>query len=378
MPKRIKQILLKVVIALLSPLFQNSRKVPSSFQTVLFICSEGLGNAIMALPTLAVLKSERPEIRLFVWTNSKPIAQLLQRVAFIDRVLIAPKSLSGLIKSVIRLRSFSFDWVGLSFPTFTIQYQLLALLIRAKFQVSHRYSSMYFQAIEPFFSQILPIDPRLHDVEQNGKLLDTLGLPIEKLKNKLQLQSDFISSSPDPAEPIAQQNLPTVLFHPGSKPGHSYKQWPLANFIRVAQILREERRAHPIFLLGPDDLIFAKEIRKNKMAIVQSNSMDETIRLLSSCSLVICNDSGIMHLASLMGVTIIVIWGATNIKRNGPWTPKAHILTRNLQCQPCVHYEAFQYCEMGGPPFPCLEIQPEQVVKKIRDALNRTPPLSKA
>ncbi len=372
MRKRIKQKLIKLFLTIISPFFNRGTKSSRSFHSFLFICSEGLGNAIMALPALAMLKKHLPDSKIYVWTDSPPIAQLFQKITFIDEVFFAKRSLPDFIKSIFALSKISIDWLGLSFPTFTLHYQLLALLLRSNCTVSHRYISPYFHKIESFFYHVLPINPHLHDVKQNAQLLATLGIQLEDDNDELYLDKSFIKNIAQKPFRISSVAKPTVLFHPGSKPGHAYKQWPLDHFIQTALKLQAENIARPLFLLGPDDFMFANKIHENSLEIVESCSIDETINILLSSDLLVCNDSGVMHLASLVETPILVIWGATNPKRNGPWTQKAKILTRNLSCQPCVHYDAFQSCQMGGPPYPCLDISPEEVVAEISAFLKQS------
>lgn len=50
------------------------------------------------------------------------------------------------------------------------------------------------------------------------------------------------------------------------------------------------------------------------------------VALLRQCSLVICNDSGVAHLAALTETPQLTLIGVTNPTRTRPWTPRAHLL----------------------------------------------------
>jgi heptosyltransferase-2 len=60
---------------------------------------------------------------------------------------------------------------------------------------------------------------------------------------------------------------------------------------------------------------------------------------MKSCSLIITNDSGLMHLASALKIPIVAIFGST-IKSFGfsPFGVKNIIVENNsLNCRPCSH-----------------------------------------
>ena len=47
-------------------------------------------------------------------------------------------------------------------------------------------------------------------------------------------------------------------------------------------------------------------------------SMPEWIALLKACDLVICNDSGGMHLAAAVGTPLVAVYGMTDPRKTGP------------------------------------------------------------
>ncbi|MFV9475268.1 glycosyltransferase family 9 protein [Advenella sp. RU8] len=49
------------------------------------------------------------------------------------------------------------------------------------------------------------------------------------------------------------------------------------------------------------------------------------VALIGQAALVVCNDSGVSHLASLTRTPQITLIGVTDPKRTGPWSPTAHI-----------------------------------------------------
>ena len=104
-----------------------------------------------------------------------------------------------------------------------------------------------------------------------------------------------------------------VVIHPGS--GALSKCWHVGNFLAVAEELRS-KGAEVIFLLGPAELekFSATTIKKvsNITKCLKDLSFSQVIRLLSCANMFIGNDSGVTHLAAMLGIRTIAIFGPTN------------------------------------------------------------------
>jgi heptosyltransferase-2 len=113
------------------------------------------------------------------------------------------------------------------------------------------------------------------------------------------------------------------------------KQWPEERFHTVA---RQLKVAHPtlrILWLG-----------LNRSTSLSADVCDEDGRgvselphlkkLLGRCSVLLCNDTGMMHLAEDQGVPVAAIFGPTTRELGfGPRLSQSQIIERPLWCRPC-------------------------------------------
>jgi ADP-heptose:LPS heptosyltransferase len=104
------------------------------------------------------------------------------------------------------------------------------------------------------------------------------------------------------------------------------------------------------------------------------HSMADELSLLSHCDLMLTMDSAWMHLASLVGLPVVSVWGATHpFAGFMGWKQSAgNAVQVDLPCRPCSVY-GNKPCMRGD--YACLNlITPEQIVEKIEqnNARNKT------
>lgn len=125
------------------------------------------------------------------------------------------------------------------------------------------------------------------------------------------------------------ENKPVVI-HPGS--GALNKCWHFENFLTVAKELISEGN-EVLFLLGPAELekFSVNNINKitNVAKCLKELSFTDVLRLLSRAELFIGNDSGITHLAAMLGVRTIAVFGPTNPDVYKPIGSNVQVLVNN-------------------------------------------------
>ena len=63
--------------------------------------------------------------------------------------------------------------------------------------------------------------------------------------------------------------------------------------------------------------------------------MDELIAELSECALLLTNDTGTMHLATILGVPVVAVFGSTEPRLTGPLGSAARVFRHQVECSPC-------------------------------------------
>lgn len=116
-----------------------------------------------------------------------------------------------------------------------------------------------------------------------------------------------------------------IVLHPGS--GGRRKNWPLANWVSLAQDLVHHRRV--LFLAGPAE---EAEVDRLKTALGPTIPVAENLPLPAVAGLIasgcgyIGHDSGVSHLSALMGRPTVVLFGPTRPAHWAPLGPAVRIL----------------------------------------------------
>ncbi|RYD75402.1 MAG: glycosyltransferase family 9 protein [Verrucomicrobiaceae bacterium] len=98
---------------------------------------------------------------------------------------------------------------------------------------------------------------------------------------------------------------------------------------------------------------------------VGKTSLAELIEELKGCDVLLTNDTGTMHLAGLLGVPTVAIFGSTEPALTGPLGQGHRVLRRHVECSPCFLRE----CPLD---FRCMRaVEVDDVVAALDQVLAR-------
>ncbi|NUN94877.1 MAG: hypothetical protein HUU16_01775 [Candidatus Omnitrophica bacterium] len=114
-----------------------------------------------------------------------------------------------------------------------------------------------------------------------------------------------------------------IWMHPGG--GGEFKRWPLERFLALGETLRQEQM-EVRFLVGEAEAGWVETIAAHGIAVDQPDDPLALARLFRAENLFVGNDSGPGHLAALMGLRTLTIFGPTDPRMWAPWGPRARFL----------------------------------------------------
>jgi len=202
-------------------------------------------------------------------------------------------------------------------------------------------------------------------VDRNLRLARAIGLRVDPPEFPLGLAQAEFASAADRLSRAAGRSLPSfIAVIPGAR--WNSKRWPAQ---RLADLVdRLEREGFPPCLLlgGPDDRQLATQIgaacKAPVLDLVGQTSLRELAAFIKLADLVICHDSGPMHMAAALDKPLVAIFGPTSPDRTGPYGKSAGVVRLPLPCSPCYQRD----CPLGHHQ--CLrELSVDLVLRKVRE-----------
>lgn len=130
-----------------------------------------------------------------------------------------------------------------------------------------------------------------------------------------------------------------IGIHPGAK--RQTNQWPIERFAELARQLREKYKALIIITGGSRDINKANFIRdaigsKQVLLSAGKTTILQSAEILKKCSLLVGNDSGVVHLAAAVNTPAVVIHSSRDFPYKWyPYGSRNIVLRKNVDCEIC-------------------------------------------
>ena len=349
---------------------------------ILIIRFSALGDVAMAVPLVASLAKQYPHIRITVL--SRPFA----RPFFED---LAPNV--GFMAADVRneyhgVRGLNTLYRRLTAKRFTAVADLHNVLrseyLRMRFNLG-RYHVAHINKHRKGKRRLVRSKDKVMkqqptSLQNYTDVLERLGYPVT-----IDFKSIFPEGGGDLTQlPAEFQERYTTTHHPspatpwiGIAPfaAHEGKIYPTDRMERVIGLLTERHPNARIFLFGGGDdeyRVFEEWCQRYPTCVNASKQLDglrNELVLMSHLHVMLSMDSGNMHMASLTGIPVVSIWGATHPYAGfmGYNQPADRALGIDMPCRPCSIF-GNKPCQRGD--YACMKgIEPEQVVQKMESLL---------
>jgi ADP-heptose:LPS heptosyltransferase len=153
---------------------------------------------------------------------------------------------------------------------------------------------------------------------------------------------------------------PLTALHPGA--GSKEKRWPIARFIRLAQHLVLEEKRKLLVVEGPAEPGLAAQaaqaLPETDVIRIESPPLDLLAAVMAQCRIFVGNDSGLAHLAAALEVPSVVLFGPTLPQHWAPLGGHVAVLRDPRGCKGCSAGQGRHACMNN--------IQVEEVMRYAR------------
>jgi heptosyltransferase-2 len=320
---------------------------------ILLVSKGFFGDVVLSTPVIAALKESDPASRISVVCDPQA-ADLLRRDALVDEVI--PFARDKEHAGIKGLRRFAAE---LKARNFTVAYS---------FQRSARTALMLYAAGIPervgfadaafsfLYTQRVGRRDVSHDVIRNFDLvarglsesvaqrvstLATHGPKAGDAFGRLRVADGAQHQVPTAVQEIRHGGAPYVVLVPGS--AWETKRWDATHFRDTAHELVQQHRVKVVIAGAPNERDVCSQVADG-LAGVQNlcgeTSLLDLVELIRGASVVVCNDSVALHIASATQTPVVVVFCSTSPRFGfGPWGTEARILEKDgLFCKPCSRH----------------------------------------
>jgi len=339
---------------------------------ILIVKLSAVGDVVQSLPFLEALRRTYPQARL-TWLVEEAAADIVIDHPRLDRVIVLRRkswlkdlkhgrilpALEGFRSFRRELRAEEYDLVvdlqGL------LKSGILVYLSRSRrrlgFDRTRECSYLFLN------ERLAPYDPERHALLRYLDVAAYLGADTGGTVNfHLPVHP---RSATEAAALLEGTRSPLVAVNPGAK--WPTKLWPSASWTEVCRRLVREARVEVVLTGGPDEIAANRAIAAGVDGLVDltgRTSLKVLAEILRAADLVLCPDTGPMHLAAAVGTPVVALFGPTAPWRTGPFGPDHLVLRTGIECSPCFRKKC--------PDPRCLTaLEPDLVFRSVLARLDR-------
>jgi len=294
--------------------------------------TDNLGDVILTLPLLGYLKSVTPDLKIF-FIGKKYTQPVIDRCVFVDQFLDKEEVLNDQnILAMVRA-----DTIIFIFPDQKLAKLAHKVGIKHRVATAHRwYNWIYCNHLVGFTR----VKSNLHESQLNFKLLRPFKLNGDVDTSEL-ISYYGLRPAKNDFSTLLNKDRFNLIIHPKSK--GSAREWPLDNYYRLVLSLPVE--SYRIFVTGlqaEGDLI-----RKEKPELLQHPNvtdltgklnLEELTSFISQADGLLACSTGVLHLASALGIYALGLFSPMKPIHPGRWMPvgkKAQYLVLKKECSLC-------------------------------------------
>jgi lipopolysaccharide heptosyltransferase II len=297
---------------------------------ILIRSSNWLGDSVMSVPAVRAIKAGRPDARVTI-AAPENIAPIWKLVPEVDAII--PLSGSRLLSAVRLLRREpSFD-VAILFPN-SLRAALESWLTAIPRRVGYRGHWRRW-----LLSQIVPVPRKPGPPEHHSLRFLRIARECGAADTPNSARSPSgVRQSADSLQMVIDRQPIKIGLCPGAEYGPA-KRWLPERFAEAAERIGAQSPVEWMLFGTAGDASAGEQIAaalgNHCVNRIGQTTLDQLIEELRECRLLLTNDTGTMHLAALLGIRVVAIFGSTEPRLTG-LVGNGHIILRHhVECSPC-------------------------------------------
>jgi len=303
------------------------------FKNILIFGHSNLGDVCYDLTVVAPVCRQFPGAKISFLTSPRA-SGVVEGYKGLDHIIIFNKKggdggLWGRLRFVMKLRKKKFDLVIVLKKTFMHKFLFVNNVWSARDYLGCCPSNDPRHVVDIYLDFL-----RSYNVNVSGRIFDFyVG------KKEHTFADAFLSEHNIRSDDTIVGILPAAAW--------PLKNWPIDKWNELARLLKDKHNIRVISFSKSGGNSFAEMVVRNlshDVIVVDNLSLKQVKAFITRCDLFISPDSGLLHIASCMGINVIGLYGATPPDHIYPYFHQNNILVskEKYDCAPC--YPGTQPC----------------------------------
>lgn len=350
-------------------------------RNILVVRLDNLGDLVMTTPAIAAIRHGAPGARITL-LGSRSGAAALRHIPVLDDALVydAPWSKgAGDTRSPLADHEMIDELARRGFDAaviFTVCTQsalpaaLLCRLAGIPLRLAHSRENPYELLTHWVPDTEVCAAGMRHEVRRQLDLVRSVGFHAgdERVQFRypaadvLAMRRKFVQAGGDLLRPY-------VVVHPGATAAS--RRYPGERFGVAAQAVVDETGCQVVFTGGAEEAQAIAQAHSRMdapgVSLAGQLSLGELAALIAGAQVIVCNNSGPVHIAAAVGTPVAVLYALTN-PQHTPWRVPARVLFHDVPCRNCLK----SVCPEGHHD--CLErVDPAEVAHAALDLFRPLP-----
>ncbi len=311
----------------------------SSVRTVLVIRQhDQLGDFLLATPVFRAIRNRFPEAHVGVLVRDY-FADAVAGNPLVDEILVLQKGIRRWDpRRIMNLwQKLHKRWdltIVLNTVSHSLSSDLLAELSSRRLILGSAHRIFPGATRNFFYNLLAPYSPTTqHQSERNLDIVRYINAHTDDLSEFMFIGDTERHQALETLHQLGMRDgMVSIALHVGA--GKAANRWPVAHFARLAQLLHDRLGAQIILFWGPDETTLADQFCRLITFVpvkVHPEGLRHMAACFTQCSLLVCNDTGVMHVCASVGVPLVAAFGPTPPDR---WKPigDSFVAVRTASC----------------------------------------------
>jgi len=309
-------------------------------EKILVISPNWVGDAVMAIPMVSLLRKEFSLAHIAILTKSY-LGDIWKSNAAVNEIICFDSTDSvfygNFYPMVHRLGRGKFNTAIIlsHYASHAALTFFAGIPVRIGYAVRHR--KIFLTHPFPYSSAVRT----KHMVENYIDFLLPLGIRSDPQSLVMRLETSAKESA---ARILAEKGISindTIIgVAPGARFGPA-KRWPAEYYFQLLRTIGEDWNIKTAVFTGPADQEIARQLKehagKNILFFDGVQSLTTVAALVARCTVLVSNDSGLIHIAAAVGTKTVGIYCSTSPVWTRPYGEGHIILSSDVPCRPCFN-----------------------------------------